>query len=478
MPPINKATTQIKRSRGQRKSILPSSSVTINPAPQTHLIRQDIFNEPTRERLDMGGNKWVRFFDQNDTFLKSLIAVVNNSPTLRRIIADKTNMVVGDGFIPMMGRANSLLTTTQTETAELPASQLNAIEDYIDSVNLHGQTLAEVLGMLAFDYDAFGNCFAEIVEGNGFCFIYHVPVYMTAIRKAEADQVVRSVGIYDNWEEIPLSSDGAGYEEKGFREVPVYPVFSAPDENGLRRSIVHVKQYAAGYFYWGLPEWVSALHWAEMEYLIQRFNTSKFDNGFMPSGILQFFGSMSSTEAKGMLTAIEDKFTGAGNNHKIFMQVIRDEKLKANWQAMSNEQEGEFLQLQELAASAIVTANRWSKSLAGFSTAGQLGTNQQIRQEMEYMQNTVIKPRQNVMLSRVINPYLNQCAEAGGAIPKGLQFAISNSLPVSFMGEISVENALTTDEKREVLGYGPSEVQELAQIQPEKTDGNGTDTTE
>lgn len=423
----------------------------------------------------MGGNKWVRFFDQNDSFLKSLIAVVNNSPTLRRIIADKTNMVVGDGFIPMQGRANSLLTTTQSITAELPQAQLTAIEDYIDSVNLHGQTLAEVLGMLAFDYDAFGNCFAEIVEGKGFCFIYHVPVYMIGIRKAGADQVVRSVGIYDNWEEVPLSSDGTGYEQKGFREVPVYPAFGDADENGLRRAIVHVKQYAAGYFYWGLPEWVSTLHWAEIEYLIQRFNTSKFDNGFMPSGILQFFGSMSSTEAKGMLTAIEEKFTGAGNNHKIFMQVIRDEKLKANWQAMSNEQEGEFMVLQNLAASAIVTANRWSQSLAGFATAGQLGTNQQIRQEMEYLQNTVIKPRQNVLLSRIINPYLDVCAQAGGAIPKGLQFAISNSLPVSFMGEISVENALSIDEKREVLGYGPAEVAEQT---PQNPAENGTDTSE
>ncbi len=45
-------------------------------------------------------------------FLKSLIAIVNNSPTLRRIIEDKVNMVVGDGFIPMKGKSNTLLTTS------------------------------------------------------------------------------------------------------------------------------------------------------------------------------------------------------------------------------------------------------------------------------------------------------------------------------------------------------------------------------
>ena len=405
----------------------------------------------------MGGNKWVRFFDQEGRFLKSLIAVVNNSPTLRRIINDKTNMVVGDGFIPMLGRANSLLTTNKPTQAELSTEALNGIEAYIENVNLHGHTLADVLSMLAFDFDAFGNAFAEIVRGPDFCYIYHVPVYMTAIRKVEDDRVIKSVGIYDNWEEVPLQTDGTLYAAKGFREVPIYPAFSERDENGLERSIVHVTQYAAGYFYFGLPEWIGAKMWAEIEYMTQRFNLSKFENGFMPSGLLQFFGSMSQTEAKTLLEAIESKFSGTGNNHKIFMQVIRDEKLKANWQPMSAVQDGEFMDLQQLAASAIVVANRWSKSLAGFATEGQLGTNQQIRQEMEYLQNTVIKPRQNILLSRIINPYIELCAQVSPAIPAGLQFIISNSLPVSFMGEISVENALSTDEKREVLGYGPAQ---------------------
>lgn len=469
----NKPKTRV--TRGPKKSILASSSVHINPTPQTHLIRQDIFNEPTRERLDMGGNKWVRFFDQEGTFLKSLIAVVNNSPTLRRIINDKTNMVVGDGFIPMTSRANAMLTTNKAPTAELPQAQLDAIEGYIGNVNMHGQTLHELLGMLAFDYDAFGNCLAEMVQGEGFCYIYHVPLYMVGIKKAGPDRIPRSVGIYDNWEEVPLASEGTQYKDKGFREVPLYPVFSDKDENGLRRSIVHVKQYAPGYFYWGLPEWISAKMWAEIEYLIQRFNTSRFENSFMPAGLLQFFGSMSQTEAKNMLTGIEQKFTGTGNNDRIFMQVIRDEKLKAHWQPMQQTEEGEFMQLQELAASAIVTANRWSKSLAGFATAGQLGTNQQVRQELEYLQNTVVKQRQNVLLSRVINPYLTECAKMNTAIPAGLQFGISNSLPVSFMGEISVEQNLTTDEKREVLGYGPMEVEEQ---QPENIDDNGTNPSE
>ncbi len=436
------------------------ASVTLDTS-NTMLVKEDIFNEPSRERLDFTGAKWVRFFTQKDDFLKSLIAIVNNSPTLRRIIEDKTNMVVGDGFIPMKGKSNTLLTTSMKGEV-ITDDSLNEIEDVISQVNLHGQNLQEVLAQLAFDYDAFGNSFCEIVKGKvgsePFTYIYHVPVYNIGIRKAEADQLIKSVGIYDNWEEVPLTTDGVFYESEGFREVPIYPDFKKFDD-GTQRSVIHVKQYAAGYFYFGLPEWIGAKMWAEMEYRIQRFNTSKFENGFMPSGIMQFFGSITPAEAKKLVEGIESKFTGMANNHKLFVQVLRDEKLKANWIPTSKENEGEFLNLQNLAASAIVVANRWSKSLAGFATAGQLGSNQQIRQEMEYLQSTVIKPRQNLMLSKIINPYLAEIGLYNPAL-KDVQFSISNTLPVSFMGDIAVEDNLTQDEKREILGYSPIETNE------------------
>ena len=436
------------------------ASVTLDTS-NTMLVKEDIFNEPSRERLDFTGAKWVRFFTQKDDFLKSLIAIVNNSPTLRRIIEDKTNMVVGDGFIPMKGKSNTLLTTSMKGEV-ITDDSLNEIEDVISQVNLHGQNLQEVLAQLAFDYDAFGNSFCEIVKGKvgsePFTYIYHVPVYNIGIRKAEADQIIKSVGIYDNWEEVPLTTDGVFYESEGFREVPMYPDFKK-FEDGTQRSVIHVKQYAAGYFYFGLPEWIGAKMWAEMEYRIQRFNTSKFENGFMPSGIMQFFGSITPAEAKKLVEGIESKFTGMANNHKLFVQVLRDEKLKANWIPTSKENEGEFLNLQNLAASAIVVANRWSKSLAGFATAGQLGSNQQIRQEMEYLQSTVIKPRQNLMLSKIINPYLAEIGLYNPAL-KDVQFSISNTLPVSFMGDIEVEDNLTQDEKREILGYSPIETNE------------------
>jgi hypothetical protein len=453
---IAKNTTPITP-RKRRSTIL--ASVEISPK-DTFLISQDIFNEPRRETLRNSGDLWVRMFTQRDEFLKGLIACVNNSPTLRRIISDKSSMCVGDGYIPIKGKSSSLLVTNE-KAETITGDQLGEIETAIEKVNEHGETLAEVQAKGAFDYNAFGNAVFEIVKGkvgnSGFCNIYHVELYNVAIGRTGLDQIIREYALYDDFDNFPLTSDGTGYIDRGFRKIAAYPNFT-DFEDGTQRSIIHIKQYAAGYTYFGLPEWVSARQWAELEYRIQRYNISKFDNSFLPSGILQLFGSASPAEAQKLVDKIEKKFVGTGNNHKMVIQVLRDEKQKAVWTPMTKEQEGEFLELQQAASEKIVTACGWSAALAGISTAGKLGSNQEIRSETEKVQNTVIKPVQNVFCNRVINPYLKELSAFVPAL-KDVQFGISNSTPVSFMGDINVEANLTVDEKRELLGYGAIEVE-------------------
>lgn len=453
--------------RRAKKQYLASSAIRITPN-DTLLIQQDIYNEPNRQKLDDSGEKWVRFFTQNNTFQKNLFAIANNSPTLRRIIEDKTSMIAGDGFVPVLGKSNSIISTSKKPTPVTNEKQLADIETAVEKVNLHGQNLQDVLTMLAKDYEMFGNCFAEIVKAKigteQVCYLYHVPVHFFAIKRTEQDRIVKAFGVYDYWEDLPLNfsdEDSIKYTQKGFREIAAFPLFSDHDD-GTQRSIIHLAQYAPGYAYFGLPEWIAARIWAQIEYRTQRLNDSKFENGFMPSGVMQVFGSMSNTEAKDLVDAIENKFTGTGNNHQLFTQVLRDPNYKLNWTPLTKEQEGEFMNLCAMAAENIVTANRWSMSLAGKASAGQLGTNQQLRQELEYVQNTVIKPKQNMFCSRVINPFLAILAESNKAF-NNVQFGISNTLPVSFMGEISVEDNLNTDEKREILGYSP--------IQNQQTDG-------
>ena len=75
------------------------------------------------------------------------------------------------------------------------------------------------------------------------------------------------------------------------------------------------------------------------------------------------------------------------------------------------------------------------------------------------MQNTVIKPRQNLLLSKIINPFLQEIGVYNQAF-RDVTFGVSNTLPVSFMGDIKVEDNLSTNEKREILGYAPIEIEQ------------------
>ena len=452
-------------SKSKQPAVLASATIRVG---DTNVAPEDLFNEPSRHRVQFGQDgDWIRMFDRSGSFLKSLMALLNNSPTLRRIIHDKASMAVGDGFIPHESDTTTLLAILQKVKKILGIEDKKVMElnEAIKRVNLHGESLFDVVFRVFIELFSFGNAIVEMVktmdsDGKKQLYLYHVPLYMAAIKKAEKDLLIKTIGIHENWERVGLKDDE-------IRELPLYPKWSK-DDNGDERCAIHLKEYAPGFFYWGLPEWIAAKLWTEVEYRIPKYNITKFQNGFVPSAIVQLFGSVSQEEAQDIIKKLTDKFTDTGNNHKIFAQVLRDESLKANVQKLSEEGQGEYLELQKLAAQAIVTANRWTMSLAGFATSGKLGTNQQIRQETEYVQNTVIKPKQNMVLARIVNPFIKEAGAWMNASWREVSLSISNSTPVSFMGELEPENNLTINEKREVLGYEPLDEEGLGMLMEER----------
>lgn len=457
--------TRTSSSKGDRNKIL--ASAVINTG-DTNVIAEDLYGEPTKRRLD-GGQVWVRMFDKDASFLKNMMSLVNYSPTLRRIVNDKTNMAAGDGYIPIDGQSIALLSTLSRQSQQIREDdgRLEDLESALQRVNLYDETLDDVARRVFFEYDAFGNAVIELVRGfdasGPFVYMYQVPMYMFGLRKAGSDMLIASGAVFDDWESVDLFKDTEQMPE-GFREIPMFPQWSARAKDGTERTLIHLKRYAPGFFYYGLPEWIAAQFWAEIEYRIAKFNINEFQNGFSFSGIVQLFGSVSPTEAQDIIDKMQAKFTDTGNARKMFVQVLRDERLKANVQQLSDIKDGHFPALQKLASQAIVTANRWTMSLAGFATSGKLGTNEQIRNEFQYVQNTVIKPLQNTILNRVINVYLDQRAKWTEASWAGITLGISNNTPVSFMGEISPEKVLTDNEKREIIGYEPLDDAGLQEI--------------
>ena len=92
-------------------------------------------------------------------------------------------------------------------------SGIEEMNSLITSVNLNGETLEEVIEKVAFDWWAFGNSIVELVKttagGKDIVYIYHIPLYKAAIKKANENNIVKEIGISENWDNQSGSDEGS-----------------------------------------------------------------------------------------------------------------------------------------------------------------------------------------------------------------------------------------------------------------------------
>ena len=421
----------------------------------------DIFREPTKEQLDRTVWKYVPFSTYDLCRLDRLQAICNNSPTTAGIIQQKVNYFCGDGFYTVPAATMSMLASLKTasaEAAEITDEQVVMLNEWLTNVTPEGENIEELSAKIAKDFVSFGNAFVEVqrikVGQTKKYYLRCLPVTWCRPRKAAKDSIYPThIGVSDEFEEA------FEVTPQDVTDLPIFPIFEKI--GGVEKSIVHLKNYEPTLIYWGIPDWVSAKIWAELEYRIPKYNQSKFENGFTPSAIISLFGSANQDEAQQVVRAMKECFTGTGNNSKMFIQALRDPTYKSDVQILNSAAEGEFLNLQNMSQTNIVAAHRWSVSLTGLRTAGSLGTNQQIRSEFDIVYNTVIRPMQRLYLTKLLNPIIQDAALWLGYNWSNIALDIAKPMPVSFAGDIPIKDILTVDEMRGELGFQPIEKTEI-----------------
>jgi len=409
------------------------------------VLSKDVMQETInlRQNVVMDGD-YVRFFSQDDDMLKTIIAVVNNSPTCAAIIQQKVALIMGDGFSAMSGRSGSLFKSLAKQNQPITdMATLAKLDDLLQNVNADGHSISEVMERAAMDLETFGNAYITMSRKGKELYCCHEPFVKGRIKKRNEEGELTVVAFSDdwkNWQSLDAQKN----------EVTLYPRWTEADEYGVERTVIHIANYVPGFDYYGIPGWVAALFFATLEYMGGRWNQSKIENGYTPSGVLQFFGAVTEEEGKAIVADAKKRLLGIGNNGGLLIQVLSDDSLKAVFTPVeSKTNEGEFLELMQASSQAIITAHRWIPELAGVQTAGKLGDSQSILQGFQMVQNTVIKPKQSVLLNRFVNVFLKE----GGIDNTYLE--ILNTTPVSFFGQINVDTTLTGDEKRAELGYEP-----------------------
>lgn len=389
--------------------------------------------KPTTEKEpeSLRQTDWYPFFkDSNNVYINDLALRAKRSPTHGAILQSKATYTAGEDFLYY--RDNESL-----QFEYLAENERN----YLNGINADNDSLHWLFYKAAYDYIYSGNTYIEVIKGKEFTSLY----YQDAT-KVRVDDKTAFISAY--WRDIKNDSTKGKNKDYPIEQIELW---NGDLETKQKRFIIHLKNDTPEYDYYGLPEHVQVLKWADIEYKIAQFNLDMFKNGFFPSVALDIFGQAPEGYTdKQYLDKIVEKFTGEGNNHKVFAQLLDSPDQATKITEFSSVKEGQFTELQNLATQNIISGHRWYASLAGIQTAGSLGSNQQIRNEYNIALKGLVIPQYQKPLLRLFNNIVK-------ILGFDFELGIMNVAPVGIEDRIDPMKVLERNELRELLGYEPIE---------------------
>lgn len=383
---------------------------------------------------------WVLFFrDSQNIYINELAKRARRSPTHGAIIRSKVTYTCGKGFVWM------------NENGE-PTEPSSKTKEWAKLVNNKGQDLQDVFRQTALYYIMTGNAYIQGVKVDK-----RLNIFGADSTKVRVSKDLETGYISSFWRDIKTNPN------PNQRDFPVSKIdlWQQKEQN---KWLYHIKQDEPEYDYYGLPEHHHVLKWADIEYQIPTFNLSRFKNGFFPSVLMQILGEPpQGISEQEYVEKIRDAFTGEDNTHKMFVEMVDSPELSANVETFDGVKDGEFTTLDQLASTRIISGHRWFASLAGIQTAGELGSNQRIRNEYFIALNSVVIPEYQEPLLRVFNEVI--LPEAGITEKIG----IHNVPPVGVSDQLDARLVLNRNEQRQELGYEPLEDEAIGEEFPEVT---------
>ena len=301
----------------------------------------------------------------SDNRLPKLLSTISRcSTTHRRIINYKADYITGKGF---------------TFDREVPL-----LEHFVAQVNGSGESLRQLINKVAFDKSLFGNAFIEVVTDadHTFLSLYHQDAVRCRVAKDS--------------KHILLHHDWDNYTPKEVVALPIYPLFEQQSD-GTLRSIIHYKDYEPGFGHYGVPPYIAGLGVSAIAYETDRWNISRLDNSFQPSGVMILDDAVDNeSDAERMVRNAEERFAGKPGQ---VMFIVKDgsERDNSRFVPISTASDGDWEALHEQATNDIVVAHSWFRSLSGLDYSTGFNS-ERILHEYEIALNTVILTEQEEIL--------------------------------------------------------------------------------
>jgi len=404
------------------------------PQIKAMAVTTDINQTQEKEAKSTKQTKWFPFFkDSDNIYINDLAARAKRSPTHGAILQSKAVYTAGQGFSYKVDGEDK-------QEEDLDVKTL----DYLNEVNNKRQSLHWLFSKSAYDFIYSGNAYIEVHKGNEFTSLFYQDASKVRISEETA-----YISAY--WRDI---ENQPTYNDKDY-PVETLELWNGELDTTQKKFIIHLKNDVPEYDYYGLPEHLQILKWADVEYKIVQFNLDKLKNGFFPSVAMDIVGQAPEgmTEQE-YVDKIKDSFTDEGNNHKMLIQLVDSLDQATNITEFTTAREGELLELQNLATQTIIAGHRWFASLAGISQAGSLGSNQQIRNEYNIALKGVVVPQFQNPLLRMFNDLLTIAGF------ENVKLGVLNVAPVGIEDKIEPKEVLSINEQRELLGYEPIEEKE------------------
>lgn len=312
--------------------------------------------------------KQVWRWGADNLFPTALTALSQSSTIHRRILNDKADYIAGRGFAV--------------------SDDVTRLQFILDNANGEGQTLRNVLQRVAFDKCLFGNAFVEIVtdERRSFLSLYHQDASRCRLSR-DKDSIV-------------MHHDWSKFKATEAKQITVYPTFQRMSD-GTLRSMIHYKDYEPMAENYGVPKYIAALGAASIAYKTDKWNVSRLDNAFQPSGVMVLDGEVDSEEQAAQIARMaEQKFAGKPGQ-VMFMVKNSVEGDTTKFVPINTVNDGDWRGLHEQATQDIVVAHSWFRTLSGLDYASGFSADR-VLYEYNIALNTIISVEQHEIIEPIV----------------------------------------------------------------------------
>lgn len=309
---------------------------------------------------------WV-FYGEQNLMPQYLISRYNNCAIHKAVILSKKEQICGDGIVSLNN----------------PMATINLINP--------SERVMDVYAKCALDLVLFGGYAMNVVwsrDRETIAEIYHIDFSRLRVGKLHPDE--------DKIKKYYYCADWSNTRKF---EVKEYDAFN--QNEGEPSQIFYYKSYSPSNSYYPHPDYSGGLAAIEIDTNLKEFWSNNLKNGMRPSLWINMNNGIPGDEEQRLITrALEEQFSSVNNAGRPIISFNESAELSPKIEQIgADTNDGYYQAVYEDIIRTILSAHRVSSGeLYGISTAGKLGTRNEIVDHSEYFRKMVIQPYQKQLL--------------------------------------------------------------------------------